>query len=254
MNTFALFIAALWRKWWALMSCAVFTLLSLWVAMENKSNAWVVSGIATLAVIFFLVASFGAWSEEHSKLVLTERKLYELSPEFDFLVGTMLWKYDEVNGRSLFFPLARILNRGHASITNSWEATYNISGTTEKMVPLWLRGPYRIEIGHEELTLENSDLLSAKTAEKSIERGSVASGRLLFTLPGNRTQQIQSLQYTMIFTCEDYLGTKYTAIYKPSSEPVAGLITFPHERAVFKPPESIPPNPLLPPKRDESGV
>src|ERR1035438_5503079 len=110
MDTFKLFIAALSRKWWALMSCAAFTLLSLWVAMENKSNAWAVSGIAALAVIFFLIASFGVWSEEHSRLVLAERKLSELSPQFDFLVGTMLWKYDEIKDRSLFFPLARILN------------------------------------------------------------------------------------------------------------------------------------------------
>ncbi len=234
MDVLARFIAALWRKWWALMSCAAFTILSLWASIENKSNAWVVSGIAILAVIFFLVAAFGAWLEEHSKLVSVERKLSELSPQFDFIVGTMLWKYDEITDRTLFFPLARILNRGHSSITTNWSAIYNISGSAEEMKALWLRGEYKIQIGNEELTLENGDLLSAKTAEKSIECGGVAGGRLLFTLPGNRTQQIQSLQYTMEFTCEDYQGSKYTAIYKPSPEPVPGLLTFPHERAVIK--------------------
>ena len=216
------------------MSCAVFTLLSLWTSIENKSNAWVVSGIATLAAVFFLVSAFGAWSEEHSKLVSANRKLSELSPHFDFLVGTLLWKYDETQDRTLFFPIARILNRGHSSITTNWDATYNISGTTEKMIPLWLRGEYRIRIGNEELTLENGDLLSAKTAENSIERGGVASGRLLFTLRGNRTQQLQSLQYTIEFTCADYQGTKYAAIYRPSPEPVTELITFAHERAVIR--------------------
>ena len=229
-----MFIAALWRKWWALMSCAAFTILSLWASIENKSNAWVVSGIATLAGIFFLVAAFGAWLEEHSKLVAAERKFSELTPQFDFLVGTMLWKYDENKDKSCFFPLARILNRGHASITTNWGATYNISGTSETMTPLWLRGEYKIQIGNEELTLENGDLLNAKTAEKSIERGGVASGRLLFTLPGNRAQQIQSLQYTMEFACEDYQGNRYTAVYRPSPEPVTQLLTFPHERATIK--------------------
>jgi len=238
MDVFARFIAALWRKWWALMSCAAFTILSLWASIENKTNAWVVSGIATLALIFFLVAAFGAWFEEHSKLASAERKLAELSPQFDFIVGTMLWRFDQNKDSTLFFPLARILNRGHASITTNWSAIYNISGTVEEMKPLWLRGEYKIQVGNEELTLENGDLPSAKTAEKSIERGGVAGGRLLFTLPGNRTQQIQSLQYTMEFACEDYQGTKYTAIYRPSPEPVAGLLTLPHERAVIKPSES----------------
>jgi hypothetical protein len=234
MDVFARFVAALWKKWWALMGCAAFTILSLWASIENKSNAWVVTGTGALAVIFFFVAAFGAWSEEHSNRVSVERKLSELSPQFDFLVGTMLWKYDETKDTSLFFPLARILNRGHSSITTNWVATYIVSGTAERMTALWLRGEYKIQVGNEELTLENGDLLSAKTAEKPIERGGVASGRLLFTLHGDRTQQIQSLQYTMEFSCEDYQGNKYTAIYRPSPEPVSQLLTLPHERAVIK--------------------
>ena len=248
MNIFAKFIAALLRKWWALMSCAAFTILGLWASIENKSNAWVVSGIITLAVIFFLVAAFGAWCQEHSNFLSAERKASELSPQFDFQVGTMLWKYDDTQDRTLFFPIASILNRGHSSITTNWVATVNISGTTEKMTPLWLRGEYKIRVGVEELTLENSDLLMAKTAEKSIERGGVASGRLLFTLPGNRTKQIQSLQYTMEFTCEDYQRFKYSAIYTPSPDPLTELLTLAHERAAIKQSELPKKTPLLPPE------
>lgn len=249
-----MFAAALSKKWWALMSCAAFTVLSLWAAIGNKSNAWTLSGSATLAVIFFLIAAFGAWLDEHGKLLSLQEKLSELNPYFLFDIGILLWKYDEKKDLTLFFPMARILNRGHSSVTANWNATYIISGTTEIMVPLWLRGTYKLNIGEEELTLENRDLLNAKTAENSIERGGVASGRLLFTLQGDRSQQIKSLQYTMEFTCEDYLGTTYSAIYKPSPEPLKELLTLAHERAIFKQPDApsqIPP--LLRHSGNETG-
>jgi hypothetical protein len=88
-------------------------------------------------------------------------------------------------------------------------------------------------MGGEILTIENGDLLAAKTAENSIPRGGIASGRLLFTLPGDRSAEIKSLQHTIHFSCEDYLGNTYKASYKPSSEPVTILLTLPHEKAEF---------------------
>jgi len=163
----------------------------------------------------------------------------------------LLWAYDAGKKMTLFFPIARILNRGHSSIAANWNATYKIAGHSEKMTALWLRESYKLTVGEEELTIENCDLLPAKTAETPIQRGGVASGRLLFTLAGDRTSQIKSLQHLIEFSCKDYQGNLYTAHYKPSSEPVSILMTLPHERAVFKKPELAPPTLVLPNKELE---
>jgi hypothetical protein len=175
----------------------------------------------------------------------------DFSPEFQFQIGTMLWTFDAKSDKTLFFPIARILNRGHPSVVANWNAVYKISGQPETMVSLWLRGPYRITMGEEILTIENSDLLAAKTAESPIPRGGIASGRLLFALPGDRSAQIKSLQHTLDFSCEDYLGNSYKATYRPSSEPVTFLLTLPHEKAEFKKQPLVSLTALSPQSEDE---
>lgn len=60
-----LFVSALFKKWWALMSCAAFTGLGVYIAATNKGNAWVVGGSAVLAVVFLVVAAYLTWKDEH---------------------------------------------------------------------------------------------------------------------------------------------------------------------------------------------
>jgi hypothetical protein len=67
MQKFWLFIKAILKRWWAFMSCAVFTFIGLYAAFAGKSNHWVVlvSGIAAIAL--FTVATYGAWLHEHKR-------------------------------------------------------------------------------------------------------------------------------------------------------------------------------------------
>lgn len=60
-----LFGTGLLRRWWAMMSCAAFTALSVYAAATNKANSWVVAGSAVLAVLFFLIAAYLTWKDEH---------------------------------------------------------------------------------------------------------------------------------------------------------------------------------------------
>ena len=62
-----LFTAALFKHWWELMSCAGFTILSVYIAATNKGNGWVVGGSAFLAAVFFTVAAYRTWRDEHDK-------------------------------------------------------------------------------------------------------------------------------------------------------------------------------------------
>ena len=63
-----LYLKAIGKHWWALMSCAVFTLLGFYISYANKNNDWAVKGVFVLAVLMLFVACFFAWRDEHEKL------------------------------------------------------------------------------------------------------------------------------------------------------------------------------------------
>jgi hypothetical protein len=62
-----LFITGLLKRWFALLSCAAFTVVSVYTAAENFGNGWVVGSSAILAIIFFVVAAYQTWNDEHEK-------------------------------------------------------------------------------------------------------------------------------------------------------------------------------------------
>jgi hypothetical protein len=60
-----LFTASLLKHWWALMSCAAFTILGVYVAASNKGNAWIVGGTTVLAAACFVVAAYQTWRDQY---------------------------------------------------------------------------------------------------------------------------------------------------------------------------------------------
>ncbi|RZU39721.1 hypothetical protein [Edaphobacter modestus] len=77
------FFAALFRHWWQWMSCAIGTLLTFYIAETNQPNAWIAHAIVVLAVLFLLVATYGAWSDERSKVEDIKNKCRTLEASFD---------------------------------------------------------------------------------------------------------------------------------------------------------------------------
>ena len=75
MRMVGLFLGALIRQWWPLMSCAVFTIIAYYAAAESKSNVWVIGATRTAAVVLFLVAAFFAWKEQYIKALKAETEL-----------------------------------------------------------------------------------------------------------------------------------------------------------------------------------
>jgi hypothetical protein len=75
-----LFLAALAKVWWALMSTAAFTVLSILSAISANGNKVTVIGTAVLAVFFFLVASFRAWDEQYKRSIAAEKMIDGLRP------------------------------------------------------------------------------------------------------------------------------------------------------------------------------
>jgi hypothetical protein len=76
------FLKALLRHWWALMSSALFTALSLYVVESGKSNYWSFWASIVLAVILLMMAAFLAWKDEyvpnrHGPEILLEWRSHE---------------------------------------------------------------------------------------------------------------------------------------------------------------------------------
>src|SRR5271165_1247175 len=66
------FLKAIFEYWWALMSCAAFTLLGLYVLAAKKSNKWALSATFGAAGLMLLVASFLAWQEQYRASIAAE--------------------------------------------------------------------------------------------------------------------------------------------------------------------------------------
>lgn len=75
------FLEALWKHWWALMSSAVLSLISVYAARQHKTNSWVFSVSCVAAVLMFFVAAFRAWNEQHIKLEGALAKIADIESE-----------------------------------------------------------------------------------------------------------------------------------------------------------------------------
>jgi hypothetical protein len=71
-----LFLKAILRYWWALMSCAAFTFLGIWVTFANKGRDWVLWSSLVLGVGVLLFAAYKAWATEHQRWT-EERRRYD---------------------------------------------------------------------------------------------------------------------------------------------------------------------------------
>jgi hypothetical protein len=223
------YLLALWETWQGKMSgiaSLILTAAATWSTFFAGSTGisrvrvylWVAAGLC------FLFANYKAWEKKAKLAGELESRLSDRRPKFIFSIGTTLWTYDQQRDLTAFFLSAEIINQGEPSIVSRWSATYSINTVSENMTPFYITEAYSLTVGKEVIRLTTADLLSAKTLSEQVPRGGHRSGRLLFTVPGNRTAQVESLQYRIDVTCHDYLSTPYTASYIPSPKPIVGGI------------------------------
>lgn len=84
-----LFLKAMFRYWWALMSCAAFTILGIWVVATNEGRDWALWSSLALSVAFLLLGAYKAWAKEH-QLWLDERQKVEMLTATPDITGSML--------------------------------------------------------------------------------------------------------------------------------------------------------------------
>ena len=165
-------------------------------------------------------------------------------PKFGLTLGAIVWQYREDKDLTVFYMLASVINRGEPSVTLCWKGTYAIGKSSENMEMFHILDTITIAVDGEVLSLTNDSLVNLRTSEASIQRGQLVGGRLLFTVPGDRTAQIKSLFYTIEVECQDYLGNISTATYRPSSVPTKVLLGHYREKREFiidEPERAMPP-------------
>jgi hypothetical protein len=82
-----LFAAALLKHSWELVFCAIFTILGVYNAASNNGNVALVGASAFLAAVFFGMAAYHAWRDEHDKFTgeVAQYQTPDISGEaFDF--------------------------------------------------------------------------------------------------------------------------------------------------------------------------
>ena len=73
-----LFLGALGKRWWALLSSAALTILGLYSLATNKTNSWVVGASLGTAVAMLVLASALAWNDEHKRALALEKAIEKL--------------------------------------------------------------------------------------------------------------------------------------------------------------------------------
>jgi len=145
-------------------------------------------------------------------------------PRLELTLGNLVWQYRAEDDLTVIFILASLINKGAPSVTLNWEINYKVAGTTEKAEIYQIYDSYVLNVDKTRLSLTNENLVNLKTLETPIQRGQFVGGRLFFALPGDRTEQIKSIQHTIEVQCRDYLGNAANAVYRPSSNPPKTLL------------------------------
>jgi hypothetical protein len=108
MTDFLSYLEALGAHFLALMSCAAFTLLGVYILARHKDRVWELRATGLLSLLCFFFASYQAWGDEHRTLTELQRKLQ--SPDFE---GVILENMSGTrNGRETLIALGgQIVNR-----------------------------------------------------------------------------------------------------------------------------------------------
>jgi len=225
----------IWEPWQSRMSGIVS--LSLTVAATYSTFFAGQQGITHVkvylwaaAAVLFVFANYQAYAQKARRVVELERLIAERRPKLILGIGATVYRYEPRFDKTMFFLSAELLNQGEPTVTLAWQAQYTMVAHHEAMQSYYLEDPYTVTVGNTSLTVENNDLLNVKTQSEQIEKGGHRGGRLLFTLPGDRTSQIKTCQYRIDVICHDYLFTPSSAGYSPSPVPLGGLQYLPTEK------------------------
>ena len=194
------------------------------------------------AALAFLFANWRAWVRQANRVTVLEKALDDRNAKFVLVLSMNLWRYDPALDKTLCFLLCKVINQGHSSVIGGIQGSYSLGTSSEQMTSYHLITPYLLSVGNERLTVANDDLLIAKTTEQQIVRGGAVTGRILMTLDGDRTAQLDAAQYQIDIKCFDYLGNPFAAVYRPTAAKTPHIIFHAAEKVEMIPEPAALPN------------
>lgn len=217
------------------MSCAAATLLTFYAALTNQPNTWVVDAIVVLAVLFLLVAAFGAWLEERNKVDTLRALVDERLPKFEIRIGQILTNVSDDLTQTTFNVPIEVINHGGRSSCFSWEMKYEFPGfsNTSKSRRFYddqMEWPLR-DGGH--LVMDQNNSIVNATSHP-LERNDYRTGRALFVLSGDRRREMDCGQAKITISCYDIHGKQWSSL-SDGFYPAPELLTYHHERVIIAP-------------------
>jgi len=208
---FSAYASAIFGHWWALMSCAVFTILGVIQLALKKSNIWMLRVTFGAAVVLLFIASFLAWQDEHIANVSLKRSLDDLNmPQLKGNIDQIFTGYETEQKATGVYILASIRNTGASSIVEGWSLdvkhNFKTFPTRTMYIPdgSYLKSPKGKVIA----TFHATDVLYEK-AMTPIQKGSLTRGWLRFAIYGfhESENQEKDIHYTVHFS--DINGRRY---------------------------------------------
>jgi hypothetical protein len=223
------FLVSIGKDWLARMSGPLtvpFTIAAFFVS--NTAGRGLLAGLAVSAAI---VTCYRIWSQEFDRAEDLTHTLNDRKPKLSLNIESAIWVYDAERDLTVFVLSACIMNSGEPTVAISWQAKYHLDGTDEQMTGFYIHQlGYRVLVADTELILTNDNLLTPQVLTHRLERGDAKLGRILFTVPGDRREEIKAKQFSITVECFDYEHTPYSTIFKPSGVPLVGLRTYPGEK------------------------
>ena len=199
------FLGALCKVWWALMSTAAFTALSVWSALSRHGGEVTVIGTAVLAIFFFLIAAYIAWRHENRKYLTEVEK--NVSPEFSLDLAQVSTLYNAQTDTTVVCASGVLTNSGAASPAMRWRARFSsprIDVTIGFSNLPSAEYEWHMSSGNI-LVLRRENMLPAKGLN-AIERGHTIHGRILFEFHGDIRPDLGNFVGKLWIGCEDFKG------------------------------------------------
>jgi|GraSoi2013_100cm_1033763.scaffolds.fasta_scaffold83800_2 hypothetical protein len=234
------FFLALFGHWWQGMSCAISTLLTFYAAKTNQPNSWVAHSIIVLAVLFLMVAAFGAWLDEVKRAEGLEAKRTELetvlndrSPNLEIRLGQILTSVSADFLWTTFNVPIELINFGGRSACFQWEMLYESPGFSNKVKARRFYGDELLwplsQGGHLVLDQINSIVTVASIP---LERNDNRTGRAIFEIGGDRRKELDSGIVKITISCHDVHG-KVWSNWVSDLRPAPELLSYQHERVII---------------------
>jgi MFS family permease len=159
--------------------------------LHVRSVWWIASAIA------FFLASLAAWREQHEELLKCQKQIEDRKPKFQLILEAIYRDFNFEKNHTNYMMSGILRNSGSPSVASGWRAVYKRpKEPDEPMSQKYLARPFFIRAEDGEVSVTNASLLQTRTYTTSLGFGDARSGRIYFTLPGNRLNENRGIYLT----------------------------------------------------------